>query len=155
LDEDWKRARCQPKHLPKDISVIKNIILIINRFTKELIGKDFIYCERTGRPPIFDDTETQRLEGFITRDSRTRRLGWEAIRIEMGYACSAKSIKNVVALLGYYHKRVARRKFNIRSYNKPLRVAWCQAHLRLGLWGMEMSIIVMMNHPDCVDETFE
>jgi hypothetical protein len=51
----------------------------------------------------------------------------------MGYACSAKSIKNVLASLGY-HKRVARRKFNRRSYNKSLRVAWCQAHLH---WGYE------------------
>jgi hypothetical protein len=40
----------------------------------------------------------------------------------MGYACSAKSIKNIVALLEY-HKRVARRKFHIQPYNKPLRVA--------------------------------
>jgi hypothetical protein len=40
LDEDWKKARHQPKHLSKgiSISIIKNIVLI-NRFTKELVGK--------------------------------------------------------------------------------------------------------------------
>jgi hypothetical protein len=69
-------------------------------------------CERTGRPIIFDGIETQRLKEFITRDARTRGTCWEAIRIEMGYACSAKSIKNVIALLGY-HRRVSRREFNI------------------------------------------
>jgi hypothetical protein len=41
LDEDWKRARHQPKYLSKgiSISIIKNIIQIINKFTKELLGK--------------------------------------------------------------------------------------------------------------------
>ena len=28
-----------------------------------------------------------------------------------------------------YHKRIPRRKFNIRPYNKPPRVAWCQERL--------------------------
>jgi len=39
------------------------------------------------RPPIFDDAERARLEAFVTRDARTRRLSWEAIRQEMGYIC--------------------------------------------------------------------
>ncbi|PWW76004.1 hypothetical protein C7212DRAFT_344475 [Tuber magnatum] len=29
---------------------------------------------RSGWPPIFDNTEKQRLEAFVTRDARTRRL---------------------------------------------------------------------------------
>jgi hypothetical protein len=38
---NWKRARYQPNYLLKgiSISIIKNIILIINRFTKKLVGK--------------------------------------------------------------------------------------------------------------------
>jgi hypothetical protein len=40
LDEDWKKARYQSNHLSKGISIsIIKIILIINRFNKELIGK--------------------------------------------------------------------------------------------------------------------
>ena len=75
---------------------------------------------RTGRPPIFDDAEKQRLVDFVTRDARTRRLTWEAICLEMGYACSAHTVRNLMASMGY-HKRIPTRKFNIRPYNKPLR----------------------------------
>ena len=46
----------------------------------------------------------------------------------MGYACSARTVRNLTAFIGY-HKRIPRRKFNIRPYNKPLRVAWCQERL--------------------------
>jgi len=52
--------------------------------------------KRTGRPPIFDDEEKVRLFAFITRDSRTRRLSWEAICIEMDYACDPKTVRNVM-----------------------------------------------------------
>jgi len=84
--------------------------------------------KRTGRPPTFDDEEKARLVAFITRDSRTRRLSWEAICIEMDYACDPKTVRNVMISLGY-HKRVPRAKFNVKSDNKPKRVAWCQARL--------------------------
>jgi len=36
----------------------------------------------SGRPSIFEDAKRARLEAFVTRDARTRRLGWEAIRQE-------------------------------------------------------------------------
>jgi hypothetical protein len=42
LDEDCKKARYQPNCLSNRVSIsIIKIILIINRFTKELIGKIF------------------------------------------------------------------------------------------------------------------
>jgi len=69
---------------------------------------------------IFDGEEKARLEAFVTRDARTRRLSWEAIVLEMGYACSAHTVK------GY--KRIAKEKF-LRIREK--RVAWCQARLPL------------------------
>ena len=83
---------------------------------------------RTGHPLIFNDAEKQRLVDFATRDVRTRCLAWEAICLEMGYACSARTVRNVMVSMGY-HKRIPRRKFNIRPYNKPLRIAWCQERL--------------------------
>jgi len=49
--------------------------------------------KRTGRPPIFDDEEKARLIASITHDSRARRLSWEAICIEMDYACGPKTAK--------------------------------------------------------------
>ena len=45
--------------------------------------------KEVGRPVIFDDEEKARLEAFVTRDAHTRRLSWEAIVLEMSYACSA------------------------------------------------------------------
>jgi hypothetical protein len=43
LDKD-RKTRYQPNHLSKDISIsIIKIILIINRFTKELVGKVLEY----------------------------------------------------------------------------------------------------------------
>ena len=48
--------------------------------------------------------------------------------MEMGYACSPRTVKNVMERLGY-HKRIPRRKFSIRPANKPKRVAWCQERL--------------------------
>jgi hypothetical protein len=93
----------------------------------------------------------------------------------MDYACSARTIKNVMASLGYF-KRVPRRKFHIRSYNKALRVAWCRARLdwtyeewKRVLWTDESSFSTAgfghrpwairtaekEYHPDCIDETFE
>lgn len=130
---------------------------------------------RTGRPPIFDESEKARLITFITRDSTTRRLSWDAICPEMGYACSAKTVKRVVELMGY-HKRIPWRKFNIRPANKPKRVTWCVARLHWTeeewgriLWTNESSFSTAgfghrpwvirspeeESHEDCVDETFE
>jgi hypothetical protein len=124
---------------------------------------------------VFSDAEKQRLVQFVTRDSRTRRLSWEEIRVEMGYACSPRTIRNVLASMGY-HKRVPRRKFNVRPQNKPLRVAWCRAHLHWTyeewkriIWTDESTfstagfghrpwVIRRADeefHPDCIDETFE
>ena len=47
-----------------------------------------------------------------------------------------------------YHKLIPRRKFNIRPYNKPLRIAWCQESLywiyeewKRILWTDESSIL--------------
>ena len=130
--------------------------------------------KRTGRPPIFDDEEKARLVAFITRDSRTRRLSWEAIRIEMDYACDPKAVRNVMISLGY-HKRVPRTKFNVKPDNKPKRVAWCQARLhwtkeewKRVIWTDESSFSTAgfghrpwvirkadeEYHPDCVDLKF-
>ena len=78
--------------------------------------------QRCGQSPVFDDAEKARLIAFITRDSKTRRLSWDAICREMGYACSPKTVKCVVEAMGY-HKRVPRRKFNIRPANKLKRIA--------------------------------
>ena len=75
-----------------------------------------------------------------------------------------------------YHKRIPGRKFNIRPYNKPLRVAWCQERLhwtyeewKRVLWTDESSFSTAgfghrpwvirkpdeEYHADCIDETFE
>lgn len=130
---------------------------------------------RTGRPPIFDEAEKQHLVAFITQDSTTRRLSWIAIGIEMGYACSPKTIQNVMHSIGY-HKRVPRHKPHIRPYNKPKHVTWCQEHLywtydewKRIIWTDESSFSTAgfghrpwvirrpdeEYHPDCIDETFE
>lgn len=130
---------------------------------------------RTGRPPIFDDAEKSRLIAFITRDASTRRLSWDEIVIQMGYACCPRTLKAVVESMGY-HKRVPRRKFNIRPANKPKRIAWCSARLHWTeeewgriLWTDESSFSTAgfghrpwvirspqeEYHPDCVDVMFE
>jgi hypothetical protein len=77
--------------------------------------------KRTGRPPGFDDDEKRKLVASVIRGARTRRLTWDAVVAEMGYACSAKTVKRVMAEMGY-HKRVPRKKFNIRPASKPKRV---------------------------------
>ena len=112
---------------------------------------------------------------FVTRDALTRRLSWDAIVIEMDYACSAKTVKAVMEKLGY-HKRVPRRKFSIRPANKPKRVQWCQE--RLGWTFEEWSRMIWTDestfstsgfgprpwviqkpdeefHINCIDQTFE
>lgn len=130
---------------------------------------------RTGRPPIFDEAEKRRLEAFVTRDARTRRLSWDAIVIELNYACSPRTIKNVMESMGY-HRRVPRRKFGLRPYNKPKRVAWCQERLdwtyddwKRVVWTDESSFSTSgfghrpwvtrkadeEYHKDCVDEVFD
>jgi len=48
---------------------------------------------------IFDGGEKSRLEAFITRDARTRRLGWEAIALAMGYTCSARLTRSPTSKL--------------------------------------------------------
>lgn len=64
---------------------------------------------RQGRPVIFNATEKERLRVFVTRDKRTRRLMWEEIIEEMGYACSVRTIRDALASIGY-HKRLPRKK---------------------------------------------
>jgi len=58
---------------------------------------------------LFDEKAKAQLIAFITRDRRTRRLQWEEIITEMGYACSVRTIRSVMASLGY-HKRLPRKK---------------------------------------------
>lgn len=72
--------------------------------------------KRAGRPPIFSTEEKARLVAFITRDKRTRRLHWEEIKEEMGYDCSARTLLNVMASMGY-HKRIPRRKYVYNNYS--------------------------------------
>ena len=50
---------------------------------------------RTGRRPIFNEAERQRLEEFVTRDARTRRLGWDEICLEMEYACNDPTLVEI------------------------------------------------------------
>jgi len=88
---------------------------------------------RTGRPPIFDAEERARLEAFVTRDARTRRFSWEAICLELGYACDPRTVKKTMHDMGY-HKRLPRKKFNVSPENKKKHVAWCQARLH---WAKE------------------
>jgi len=87
--------------------------------------------KRSGRPVIFDVEEKARLGACVTRDARTRRLSWEAIVLEMGYACSARTVKNMMQKMGY-HKRVPRKKFHVSPENKEKRVVWCQLHACTG-----------------------
>ena len=129
---------------------------------------------RSGRPVLFTDTEKQELIAFVTRDRRTRRLSWEEITAEMGYACSPKTVQRVVQSMGY-HKRIPRRKFNARPDNRPRRVQWAQERLswtyeewKRVLWTDESSFSTAgfghrpwvirspeeEYHPDCIDETF-
>ena len=58
---------------------------------------------------IFGAEEKAQLVAFVTRDKRTRRLQWEEIITEMGYSCSVRTIRSVMASLGY-HKRLPRKK---------------------------------------------
>ena len=126
---------------------------------------------RTGRHPIFNEGERQRLEEFVTRDARTCRLGWDEICLEMVYACCPRTVKTVMKSMGY-HRRVPRRQFAIHPANKPICVAWCRE--RLG-WGFEDWLRILWTdestfstagfgnrpwvtrkpseeyHPDCVD----
>ncbi|KAI5842850.1 hypothetical protein BZA05DRAFT_411645, partial [Tricharina praecox] len=74
--------------------------------------------KRSGRPPVFfDAAEKARLEEFVTRDSRTRRLSWDAICVEMGYACDPKTVRDAIMSMGY-HKCVPRKKFAVEPDNR-------------------------------------
>lgn len=64
---------------------------------------------RSGRPVIFNEAEKERLRAFVTQDKRTRRLQWEEVIMEMGYACSVRTLRDVMASMGY-HKRLPRKK---------------------------------------------
>jgi transposase len=64
---------------------------------------------RQGRRPIFNEAEKERLREFVKRDKRKRRLPWEAIIHEMGYACSVRTLPDVMASMGY-HKCLPRKK---------------------------------------------
>lgn len=102
-------------------------------------------------------------------------MSWDIVCIEMNYACSPDTVKRVMHSMGY-HRRVPRRKFGIRPYNRPIRVAWCQERLNWTrddwlrvLWTDEstFSTAGFANrswvtrkaseeyHPDCIDETFD
>lgn len=67
---------------------------------------------RQGRPVIFNEEEKERLRMFVTRDKRTRRLMWEDIIQEMGYACSVRTLRDAMASMGY-HKRLPRKKYSL------------------------------------------
>jgi len=129
---------------------------------------------RTGRPPILDAEERARLEAFVTRDAHTRRLSWEAICLELGYACDPRTVRKAMHDMGY-HKRLPRKKFNVSHENKTKRVAWCQARLhwtkeewKRVIWTDESSfstagfghrpwVIRKVDeeyHPDCIDGNF-
>ena len=129
----------------------------------------------SGHPPIFDDAKKVQLIAFITCDSTTCQLSWDEIAVQMGYACSGRTIKCVVHSMGY-HKWVPQQKFNIWPANKSKRITWCLAQLNWTekewgriLWTDESSFStagfghrpwVIQSaaeeyHPDCVDETFE
>ncbi|KAI5845497.1 hypothetical protein BZA05DRAFT_407833 [Tricharina praecox] len=73
--------------------------------------------KRSGGPSIFDAAEKARLEAFVTRDSRTQRLSWEAVCIEMVYACDSKTVRDAVKSMGY-HKRVPRKEFHVKPDNR-------------------------------------
>ena len=130
--------------------------------------------KRSGRPVSFNDAEKQELIAFVTRDRRTRRLSWEEITAEMGCACSAKTVQRVVQSMGF-HKRVPRKKFNVRPDNRPRRVHWARGHLswtyeewKRALWTDESSFSAAgfghrpwvirkpegEYHPDCINEVF-
>ncbi|KAG0129994.1 hypothetical protein HOY82DRAFT_610167 [Tuber indicum] len=79
---------------------------------------------RTGRPPIFNEAEITRRVAFVTQDSTMRRLSWQAVVIEMGYACSYQTVKAVMEKLGY-HKRVPRRKFSVSVRYRAGRGGFC------------------------------
>jgi hypothetical protein len=64
---------------------------------------------RQGRPPVFNGAEKERLLEFVTRDKRTKHLPWEAIIHEMRYACSVRTLQDVMASMGY-HKHLPRKK---------------------------------------------
>jgi transposase len=64
---------------------------------------------RQGRPPIFNAEEKEKLQEFVTRDKRTKRLFWKDVIQEMGYACSPRTLRNVMTSIGYL-KRLCRKK---------------------------------------------
>ena len=84
--------------------------------------------KRTGRPVTFTNADKQELIAFVTRDRRTRRLSWEEIVAEMGYACSPQTVMRVMESMGY-HKRMARKEPNMCPSNRALRVQWAREHL--------------------------
>ena len=80
-------------------------------------------ARRTGRPPIFDDAEKKRIFDFITQDKRTRRLGWEDMIAELGYACSVRTLRDVCSSMGF-HKRQAWKKY----ISDPILINTCNDH---------------------------
>ncbi|KAG0123779.1 hypothetical protein HOY82DRAFT_618728 [Tuber indicum] len=89
----------------------------------ERMGLDFKTCQkifsrtmaqgspsnrrRSGQPVIFNEEEKERLRAFIIQDKRTRRMQWEEIIQELGYNCSARTVREVMASMGY-HKQLPR-----------------------------------------------
>ena len=66
---------------------------------------------RSDRPVIFDAEEKERLRAFITQDKRTRRLQWEEVVLELGYNCSAQTVREAMASMGYHKRLPARSKW--------------------------------------------
>jgi hypothetical protein len=83
---------------------------------------------RSGRPPLFNAQVKRELVAFITQNRFTRRLSYEDIITIRSYDCSPRTLRRVLASLGF-HKRVPRRKFHVRPENQALRVAWALEHL--------------------------
>ena len=82
---------------------------------------------RSGRSTTFGADERARLEAFVTRDTRIRRLSREAIAQRWATRVLLV-LKRVIHEMGY-HRRVPRNKFHVSPENKPKRVVWCQERL--------------------------
>jgi len=95
----------------KDIAALLNIKLSTchDIYARSKVDHTPTNKHRSGRPPIFDEAEKDRICLFITQDKRTRRLEWEDLLEELGYACSVRTLRNICASMGY-HKRRPRKK---------------------------------------------
>ncbi|RPB03956.1 hypothetical protein L873DRAFT_1840796 [Choiromyces venosus 120613-1] len=81
----------------KDIAALVNIKLSTchDIYARSKVDNIPTNKHRTGRPPIFDKAEKEKLCLFITQDKRTQRLGWENLLTELGYACLVRTLRNI------------------------------------------------------------